>query len=372
MSAVAGNGQPPTFAEARNLRQKVRASGLDPNYWYPVERSRNVRRGAVREVVFWKRSIALYRGEDGAARAVLNRCAHRQLKLTLGEVRGCNLVCAYHGWTYDGDGRVVDIPHELFGRAMPKFAIPGFPVRERYGLIWIFPGDPALAAARAIPDIPEIEGPGAWAHVLIDLEVQGHHSMVIDNVSDFTHAHLHRKYKPFTDAKLLHHETVGDRVHMSYEAKIGRGQVTGKFVDHDRLDTNHMDLCYEYPYQWSNTDDEIKHWLFVLPVDERTSHTFFIFYFKALKIPFLPVPLRGRALQLVLDAFKRLSIAPLLGQDVFAVEAEQQAYEAHWDAPPLELNPLVRAFQELTVRKWEDHLAAGSTGGEGGAKGDGG
>ena len=28
---------PPQFAEARNKRQKVRAAGISPDYWYPVE-----------------------------------------------------------------------------------------------------------------------------------------------------------------------------------------------------------------------------------------------------------------------------------------------------------------------------------------------
>lgn len=31
---------------------------------------------------------------------------------------------------------------------------------------------------------------------------QAHHSMIIDNVNNFTHAYLHRKYRPFVDAKL--------------------------------------------------------------------------------------------------------------------------------------------------------------------------
>ena len=302
---------PPAFEDAHNLRQKARAAGMDPNYWYAVEQEKNIRPGQVREVVFWKRSIALFRGKDGQFRAILNRCAHRQLKLSLGEVKGCDLVCAYHGWTYDGDGRVVDVPHDLFGQPMPSFRIQSYPVKVRYGLVWIFPGERALASTRAIPDIPELEGVGAWPRIVIDLSWRAHHSMIIDNVSDFTHGHLHRKYQPFDDAKLLRHETVGDSVNLLYEAKVGRGKVTGKFVDHRRLDTNHIDLCYEYPYQRSNTDGEIKHWLFVLPIDERTSRTFFVFYFKALKIPFLPVPLRGRALQVVLDIAKRLSIGPL-------------------------------------------------------------
>ena len=52
----------------------------------------------------------------------------------------------------------------------------------------------------------------------------------------------------------------------------------------------------------------------------------------------------------------RWAIGPLLDQDRFAVEAEQRGYERHWDAPPVELNPAVRAFQEVTVRKWREHL----------------
>ena len=349
-------GPPPGFADARNLRQRARAAGLDPNYWYAVERDKNVRPGEVREIVFWKLSVALFRGEDGRLRAIRNRCAHRQLKLSLGEVQGCNLVCAYHGWTYDGDGRVVAVPHDLFGRSKVSLAIASYPIKVRYGLIWIFPGDPVLAEERCIPDIPELEGPHAWPHIVIDNAWRAHHSIIIDNVSDFTHAHLHRKYEPFSDAKLLGHETVDDSVRLSYDAKVGRGRFTGKFVDHRRLDTNHMDLCYDYPYQWSNTDDEIKHWLFVLPIDERTSRSFFIFYFKSLKVPFLPVPLKGRALQIVLDISKRLSVGPLLDQDGFVVEAEQEGYEMHWDVPPVELNPVVKAFQELTVRKWQTYI----------------
>ena len=43
------------------MRQKVRATGLDPNYWYAVEFADRIQPGQVLEVVFWKRSIALFR-----------------------------------------------------------------------------------------------------------------------------------------------------------------------------------------------------------------------------------------------------------------------------------------------------------------------
>ncbi len=348
---------PPNFEEAHNLRQKSRAAGMCPDYWYAVEEVRNVKPGSVVEVVFWKQSIALFRGEDGEFHALENRCAHRQLKLSMGQVENCQLVCAYHAWKYDTKGRVVDIP-DMFGREkLPDVSIRSYPVKVRYGLVWLFPGNPELAEQRKIPEIPEIEGPDRWACVPLGFTCAAHHSMIIDNVSDFSHAYLHRDYRPFDGAKLTLCETKGDNVHLEYDSKVGRGRISKLFVDHARLNTNHMQLCYEYPYQWSNTDDEIKHWLFVLPIDERTTRTFFLFYFKSLKIPLLPVRIPRAAMTAVMKLSNRMLIGPLLDQDRVAVEAEQLGYERHWEEPAIEVNPVVAAFQRVTVRKWQEYLA---------------
>ena len=348
---------PPGFEEAASLRQQARAAGMDPDYWYAVEEVRNIKRGTVVEIVFWKRSIALFRATDGSFHAMDNRCAHRQLKLSLGQVEGCRLVCAYHGWKYDPDGQLAETAHELIGPGLPRVSLRTYPVKVRYGLIWLFPGDPGLAQTRGVPDIPELEGKGRWACVPLSFTWSAHHSMVIDNVSDFTHAWLHRRYRPFDGAKLTRCETVGDDVHVAYDTSVGRGRISGLFVDRNRVDTNSMKLCYQYPYQWSNTDEAIKHWLFVLPIDERTTRAFFLFYFKSLKIPLLPVHIPRFAMSTVLKISNRVLIGPLLAQDGFAVEAEQEGYERHWDARALEFNPAVRAFQNVTVRKWQEHLA---------------
>jgi phenylpropionate dioxygenase-like ring-hydroxylating dioxygenase large terminal subunit len=348
----------PTFETAQNRRQKVRAAGLDPNYWYPVEYDSAVKTGAVVEVKFWKRSYALFRGEDGVLRAVENRCAHRQLKLTLGNVTGCHLVCGYHGWAYDGDGCVAHIPHDLFGKTMPKVQIASFPVKVRYGLIWMFFGRPELAETRGIPDIPELQGPDRWSFVPVDFVWKAHHSMIIDNVSDFTHAYLHRKYAPFTDAKLTLCETRGDAVHVTYDTKVGGGPIYKYFIDHKTTNTNAIELCYEYPFQWSNTGDKIKHHCFVLPIDEHTTRSFFLFYFRGFRFPFSPVEIPQWLMDPFLRLGNRMLMKPLLEQDGVAVEAEQLGYNDHFREPLVELSPAVHAFQTLTIRKWEEYLKA--------------
>ncbi len=351
---------PPSFEDATNRRQKARAAGMNPDYWYPAAWDKELQRGQLQEVTFWKQSILVFRGQDGVISAMENRCAHRQLKLSEGHVEGCQVVCPYHGWQYDGSGRCVKIPHELFGNKQPSFAIKSFPVQVKHGLIWIFPGDATLASERKIPEIPELEGPDPWGLIPIDFTVKGHHSMVIDNVTDFTHAYLHRKYKPFWDAKLTRLESKGDLVELEYDTEVGGGGLTAHFVNRVNANTNRIKLGYEYPYQRSQTDEQIKHWCFVLPIDEQTTRAIFLFYFahELVKIPGLgALRLPGWFLrQVIMPLAKRFQVSPLIDEDAWAVDLEQQGYNAHFDRPIAELNPAVHEFQELTIRKWEEHL----------------
>ncbi len=358
----ASSRRPPSFQQAENTRQKARAAGLDPDRWYAVEYARAVKKRHITEVTFWNTSIALYRGEDGVLAAVQNRCPHRQLKLSHGVVQRCHLRCAYHGWTFDRDGRLVDYSHDSFGKPLLKKRLRVYPVRVRYGLIWLFPGDPTKAEHQLLPTIPELEGDSPWAHMMMDFTWQTHHSMVIDNICDFAHAFLHRKYRPFTDAKLRHYQADERRVTLTYDTHMAQGRISGIFVDRRRVNTRSIELCYEYPYQWSDTGGKIKHWCFVLPVDLRQTRVFFVFYFDAMKIPLTPLKMPRWLQEMALRIAKPLLFRPLLAQDGMALEAEQQGYEQHWDAPPIELNPTVPLLQQLTARKWEDYLARSGAG----------
>ncbi len=351
-------GPPPTFEQAKNRRQKARAAGLDPNHWYAVERSSSLRKGDRIEASFLGRKMAVFRGHDGIVRGLENRCAHRHLKLTEGAVEGCRLVCPYHGWAYDGDGKA-HIPHDLFGHREPNIRIATVPVKERYGLVFVFPGDPELATVRDIPSIPELEGPRPWPHAIVLFDCVGHHSMLLENVSDFTHGFLHRKFKPFEGTEVLRCEEVGDRVEIEYKSKIAAGRLQNLFIDRSASDCDHMLACFDYPYHWSNTDDRIKHFLFTLPQDDSHNRHIFIFYVRPdiIRLPFLGAKLPYRLVSAMMKAQRYMTLQPLLGQDVWVLRHEQEGWEHHWDRPAPELSPVVRAFQDLTIRKWEEYLA---------------
>jgi phenylpropionate dioxygenase-like ring-hydroxylating dioxygenase large terminal subunit len=347
-----------------SLYQQPRTAGLNPNHWYAVEQSRAVRRSAVKEVTFWGRSIALFRGKDGCIGAAANRCVHRNIKLTLGHVCKDRLICPYHGWEYDASGWVVRIPHDLFGHTMPDLRTQSYPVRERYGMIWIFPGDPSLSEQTLFPSIPELEGPRPWASVSLDFIWRAHFSIILENLLDFTHAYLHRKYLPFANAELVRSESADDSLYAEYQALIGGGRISGLFVNRSRVDTSRISSSLEYPYQRASTAGKIKHWCFLLPIDARRTRLFFsiMLDFDSLRIPLTRLRLPYQGARLFLSLAKMLMIQPLLDQDRHAVEAEQEAFERARDNPVVEFNPVARMVQEMIVRRWQasetDHVVA--------------
>jgi phenylpropionate dioxygenase-like ring-hydroxylating dioxygenase large terminal subunit len=58
------------------------------------------------------RPVLMVRGEDGAVRVVMNRCAHKGAKLVSGHAgqAGKFFRCPYHAWAYDLDGAIRAIP----------------------------------------------------------------------------------------------------------------------------------------------------------------------------------------------------------------------------------------------------------------------
>ncbi len=71
----------------------LRRVGINPNFWYPVAVSGSVRKKKTFAATFAGERIALYRGESGTVYALEDRCAHRQVPLSMGVVEGDTLRC---------------------------------------------------------------------------------------------------------------------------------------------------------------------------------------------------------------------------------------------------------------------------------------
>jgi phenylpropionate dioxygenase-like ring-hydroxylating dioxygenase large terminal subunit len=350
--------QPPSFQDAPSLRHKAWAAGFDPAYWYPVEFDRNLPRGAVREVRFQGQSIALFRGEDGELGAVEDRCAHRHVKLSTGKVKDCRLTCRYHGWAYGKDGKLEHIQHQLFGKPFPSVELRSFPVAVRYGIVFVFFGDPSLMAERPLPTIPALEGPRRFITIPIDFTVRCHPTAYVNNIMDSTHvASLHRKFRTrsLIYGEVTRCEAEGDHVVVSHSIELDEGGLLKYMVP--ALKTPVQDAHYQYPYLWVSVGGVYQLWNFMLPIDARTTRLFLLSCADRVNIPFTPFTPPDALIDPFLRVAKELVVRPLFEEDVWSVEAEQAGYDAHFDTPAVDPHPAIRPSYQLTVRKWEECLA---------------
>lgn len=127
--------------------------------------------------------MVFYRGDGNKVAALEDFCPHRGAPLSLGRVCEGKLVCGYHGLSMGCDGKTVSMPGQRVG-GFP--AIRSFPVVERYGFVWVWPGDAALADPATIPhmewyDNPEWAYGGGLYHIACD------YRLMIDNLMDLTH-----------------------------------------------------------------------------------------------------------------------------------------------------------------------------------------
>jgi len=235
------------------------------------------------------------------------------IRLTSGIVDGNNIICQYHGWTYNECGKCVAMSHEIGvskKSKLPNIKIRSYPVEEKYGLIWIFPGDLELAYRIPLPSIPQLDHARPWTFIPIDITINAHYSMILENVCDFNHAFLHRKYKPFTDPHLTDYYREGDIITMEYDTDLSKSQVVKMAGQNQGKDFEKMTVWYHYPYQASNIADTYLHWLYMLPIDEKTTRCFFLFLFGSFEIPYIrlkiPVILHKPLISAISSCMERL------------------------------------------------------------------
>lgn len=86
--------------------------------------------------------LVVFRDEHGQARALLDRCPHRGVPLSIGKVCRGRVTCCYHGWVFDGDGMCHAIPSNVEPME-PKPIATSFDTKEEGGFVWIQTKPPA-------------------------------------------------------------------------------------------------------------------------------------------------------------------------------------------------------------------------------------
>ena len=106
-------------------------------YWWPVGAVEELAREPVQPVRLLSENLTLYQDLKGNVGLIGERCAHRAISLAYGIPQENGLRCAYHGWTYNTEGRVVDMPFEP---ACLPLKVKSYPVQVLAGLVFAYMG----------------------------------------------------------------------------------------------------------------------------------------------------------------------------------------------------------------------------------------
>ena len=109
-----------------------------PTGWFQVAWSDEIAPGEVRSLHYFGQDFVIWRGQDGQLRALDAYCLHIGGHLGVNSrVDGDEIVCPWHGWQWDGDGRNTLIPYDT-QRCKQNIRITPWTVLEYYGtvLVW--------------------------------------------------------------------------------------------------------------------------------------------------------------------------------------------------------------------------------------------
>ncbi len=113
------------------------------NEWFAVAEGIDLDEGP-HAVRLLGQDYVLWRTPDGSVGAAPDRCPHRESPLSIGTVSQGVLTCPYHGWEFADGGTCVGIPsNQDASRTPPAANLQVISAEERYGLIWLCPGEPS-------------------------------------------------------------------------------------------------------------------------------------------------------------------------------------------------------------------------------------
>lgn len=134
---------------------------------------------------FLDQPVVFFRGAEGKPIALADRCPHRFAPLSKGKVIEGVIQCPYHGLRFASTGACVHNPH---GHVPKNAQVATFPLLEKFGMLWIWMGDPNAADASKLPDFSVIADHERRAIVTGYLRVPANYELVIDNLLDLSHA----------------------------------------------------------------------------------------------------------------------------------------------------------------------------------------
>ncbi|MED5464902.1 MAG: aromatic ring-hydroxylating dioxygenase subunit alpha [Myxococcota bacterium] len=227
------------------------------DFWYVVAESRQLKPGKVLARKVLGEWLAVFRDEDGKPVALQDRCKHRAFQLSEGTVSKGQVMCPYHGWTYDKEGQVVGVPSEgeNFKRAKSR-CVPRYSTCESddYVYVRLSDGEHAQDKPFAIQHYKE----KGWNTIRVINRFNNTVTNCVENFIDIPHTvYVHpgifrNERRELIDVRI---ERVNGSVKATYRNETDNLGWTSKFFNPDGVEAVHTDeffmpnvTCVEYIY----------------------------------------------------------------------------------------------------------------------------
>ncbi|MBE9028351.1 aromatic ring-hydroxylating dioxygenase subunit alpha [filamentous cyanobacterium LEGE 11480] len=336
------------------VQNQIRTIGINPNYWYAVAWAKDVTADQqITPVKIWNQEIALYRDQTGQIQAVEDICPHKGVSLHKGSVKGDNIVCAYHGWEFSPAGECSNIPYYPTDQKLPRACLRTYPVRERYGLIFLFPGDQSRADSTPMLEIPQYDDPN-YLMIPIGAEFESHYTICNENTMDVFHGHLHQNLQGWYDPILKQLQQTENSVCAEYQ--VSYSGIMTNFLglnDSSGQTTQTITVDYVYPNYINTLKGSSFLYLMRLPIDPSHSRSFAMMFVKV-RIPrWILDPIRTVLEPVIRERF----FMRFLRQDIEMIESEYSHYKQDPERRYVEVNPAIIAVQRLMQRQHDRYIS---------------
>lgn len=133
--------------------------------------------------------LVAFRDRSGQVGVLQRHCAHRGTSLEFGIIQPKGIRCCYHGWVYDVDGRILEMPAEPKDSRIKDTVYQGaYPAFERHGLVFAYMGKPEEKPA--FPEFDVYRYPAGNKLVAFSNIYKCNWLQVFENIMDHMHTAL--------------------------------------------------------------------------------------------------------------------------------------------------------------------------------------
>jgi len=140
--------RPPEDTELTHVGPGTPCGEFFRRYWIPVAMTEQVT-DVPHRVRILGEDLVLFKDKAGRYGLLHLHCSHRNASLEFGVIENKGLRCCYHGWLYDVDGTILEMPAQS-AQSRKKLCHGAYPVEEYLGLLFAYMGPPELK-----PDFPK-------------------------------------------------------------------------------------------------------------------------------------------------------------------------------------------------------------------------